>query len=49
MSKLWSTLGTDENLVYAIMGALIVAFIVECVIIFYNTYDNFRYGEYFHD
>lgn len=45
MGKLWSTLGTDDNLVYVVMGCIMVAFVCEVVKMICNVYDNFRYGE----
>ena len=33
MSKFYSSLGTDPNLVYWVMGAIIVAFVVEGIIV----------------
>ena len=35
MSKFYSSLGTNDTLVYWVMGAIIVAFVVECIIILF--------------
>ena len=35
MSKFYSTLGTDPNLVYWVMGAIAVAFVVESIIVLF--------------
>lgn len=44
MSKFYSTLGTDNNLVYIVMGCILVAFLVEALHYGMKFYDKIRYG-----
>ena len=43
MSKFWSMLGTDDHLVYTVMIAIGVAFVLEAIKVIRRTYIEHRY------
>ena len=45
MSKFYSSLGTNDNLVYVVMGCVVLAFLVEALHYGMKFYDSIRYGE----
>ena len=45
MSKFYSTLGTDNNLVYIVMGCILVAFLVEALHYGMMIYNTVRSGD----
>lgn len=44
MGKFYSTLGTNDNLVYVVMGCILVAFTIEALHYGMKFYDGIRYG-----